>query len=1814
MAYNKGLNQIDKDRINQGVKDLAAQGKSKDEILAWRNSQVQAAQASADAGKPTPAAGSDAPAVSGASASEDGSLASPKTLSEFGQVAGVKKPRVDDDGEVINLAQDFGDLGAMVESIPFIGDVIDDMYGAVKSGYAQGQTVPDALSVFTQGADVDEETLSEYIAAVNKQSQYAPSKEMLDFNETYEAAGGGAWGFIKAIAQNPSVAATTAISSMVAMINPASAAGAALAGGTGAAAGSAFAGVGAIPGAIGGAFAGAGGMLETGASFTEFLQEELAERGLNFDEEGISKVLQDEDALFSIRARSAARGGIIAIVDGLTAGVASKAAKGVANTAKTASKLKGTLAATAIEGAGGGIGEAAARTAVGQELDAREIGLEIVGEFGTGVALGKAAVETQPSYKINGQRVSANEVNKVLDKDPAFASTIEIKNDPQLKKKVNEVVTEVSDVNENSDIITESESQERSGVIGEIRDLITERNKYKGNILKKKNKPLYDSYDAIIKDKKGELKEIVTKQNKVYKHLTEDDKNILLDNNNNIKSFNEAISNIQDEYGDNIPSAKQNEIKLFQEKIEAYQNENDEVRAQAVALAQESDAKAEAAKAEKEAAVQEEALAEEAEVAGVDPAQLAAQREQEQEIINENVQDNDKVIKNLSKQAIAAGVKVVPEEGTIGDDFADQYIPLGKKGDSFTKGDFVKKLETVQPMDRLTAEQTVFDIQDTLDEKGIDSTINIEPAGEGLFNITGEIKAPKRDKPVSVEVAEQAPTQEEAVAETETEGPAELAPEDLGARAQEIATEKGKKYTYEGAVESTPEGNLSYPGVYATREQAEAFGQPYDTAATGVIKRTQRRLQKAGYPDATYEVGEGGTTIVPGPFNPEAATDEFSIGKSEGQLRLQQQAAKVGSGPQKSKKQYTRKKKHKGRRDEFSLAEEAPENTVQHQDLSKVAGERVQMNIGLENNPLAYDQIISKLQSNPKVRLGTTEQVTGEYDGQPERTLVVDAKFDGKAKDFKDYVKGLADDLTQNSIAVKYNGRGALVEKPGYKEEYTFSDEFFKQPSTLTAQKKTGRKGALDAQDLAKEGITPLVELGEGQSYIKIPLHQQAGQGAELAGGKGGFGSQGDAREAVGKNESGKATQTAADFQAMLQDAAVQAPATLNEDEKTRALESIRKIAKLKATVDTGKKTRPKDLQGKSIPGQFTEAALVSHPLGNISYGILNNITKSIQNGEPLPQKTLEEVNKAYDQLMGYEGAHQNLNNKFRIGVSNTINLPIAKAPGRKPAPTTLGKDEIIRKGATADTVLKTEAPTEENIVLGKEAKRSRAKSKKEGGKEFPSSFDRTEVGESVAPRQDIRGKGIKGTKDSSLYEQADDVMEQYNDGQLSDNDIVEKFGDYVINQVPKIVTANEGGRKISEGQAQFEGVQASEGTRGYTRDNKELEGFAIQQLATEAANGKFQGLSGKKALAKAKAIAKSARTRQRETLGTSRDAQRVDSVVRRGEQAFFAENGYEPSIDELSDYINDNKSKYKIDVTPEAIEASKFKEETFGSVSELQGVVGEERDRAQAQITREAGLDQLTDAVLTPSQRTRVDNAIAKIIGERPEIASEGKFTGQKPRRGAGFQTKGDVAAKRVKEANTRLDKFANEGVQEMLTTDVLRESFRELSGLFGYPEGQTFDALSKNEKRDLKRKVARGIVNEAENRAFQAQVDQDEFSFDTERNPNRLPGKVQDLHGKKYRDAADDVAFYLEDNEAALQDPKKFQEFSVGKNPDKFLEIKKDIEDYYPGFYVHKHPNGSGEMILTKNPNPFDLILDQERGRVGDVDIRDFHSRSSK
>ena len=308
-----------------------------------------------------------------------------------------------------------------------VTDFFGDLYRSGVQGINQGATVDDAISLFAQGKNVSEEDLQEYIAAVNQMESFGPSEEMQDFSKIYQEEGKGVYGFLKGVANNPTVLPQLFTSSIAAMLNPASL----TAGAIGVAGGTAVApGIGTIAGGI----AGVSGALETGLAYTEFLKEELEKKGLEFNEEGIRTILEDEDAMDSIQNRSLGRGFSIAAIDALTGGLAAGVTRRAA--LKTGRALAGAAGA-GVEAAGGATGEVVARLAAGQEMDVAEVGFEAV--TGTATApLSVAVGLSKPArYKLNGGEATLKQVQTLLNKGTAqeiAATDISIENNSELKK------------------------------------------------------------------------------------------------------------------------------------------------------------------------------------------------------------------------------------------------------------------------------------------------------------------------------------------------------------------------------------------------------------------------------------------------------------------------------------------------------------------------------------------------------------------------------------------------------------------------------------------------------------------------------------------------------------------------------------------------------------------------------------------------------------------------------------------------------------------------------------------------------------------------------------------------------------------------------------------------------------------------------------------------------------------------------------------------------------------------------------------------------------------------------------------------------------------------------------------------------------------------------------------------------------------------------------------------------------------------------------------------------------------------------------
>jgi len=368
--------------------------------------------------------------------SEDSFLASQKQLPKF-ETTPLKKdakkltrvidetPKESDyfEGEFGATLRTMDAVAEATGGLTGIGDFIDDIGRAIGGGQKQAAIVSPGNSILLSGPKASAETIRNLIKASKEAEGMTPSDEMMKFRKVYEEEGKGVFGFFKGLAESPGSVPELIINSFSTLTNPTTAATVASVIGGSTAVGAAAGG--GLPGAVAGflrsipyAMGAANVTLETGLTFAELLKEELNKKKLEFTEENVRTILEDEKALGSIRSRSAARGATIGIIDAFTGRLAGRVgAKLLANT--TASRIKSGLAATSIEMAGGSTGEAAARKLIGQEMDTAEILFEGVAEGPMAAPSLLSEIMKKPEFIVNGQKVTENDVKELIKYTPA---------------------------------------------------------------------------------------------------------------------------------------------------------------------------------------------------------------------------------------------------------------------------------------------------------------------------------------------------------------------------------------------------------------------------------------------------------------------------------------------------------------------------------------------------------------------------------------------------------------------------------------------------------------------------------------------------------------------------------------------------------------------------------------------------------------------------------------------------------------------------------------------------------------------------------------------------------------------------------------------------------------------------------------------------------------------------------------------------------------------------------------------------------------------------------------------------------------------------------------------------------------------------------------------------------------------------------------------------------------------------------------------------------------------------------------------------
>ena len=432
-----------------------------------------------------------------------------------------------------------------------VTDFIGDIYRAGKSGFIQGNTADEGLELLYDGANATSEDIQDFLASQARLRANGQTDEMANFNNIYDNSSNKVSGFLQGMASNPSVIFQLLAETVTQMANTASltAAGGVIATSAagGAALGSIAGGVGAAPGAVlaafnpvtlRAAFGAAGGALETGLSFAQFLEQEVKDAGEEMNEEGIAKVLNDPEALSRIRLKSLGRGGIIGTIDALAAGGGSMLIKSAAKSGVSVGKRK--LLAAGADALGGGVGETAAILATegAGALDVREIGFETFGGIGKTpltYAITKYSGKV-PEYTIKGRAVDSDLMAEaVYDSDDAsfMGMNIDIKNDPDMKNDYDKRKMKLIAGNDIKQKLQEA-GVTNEKIIDELVDLELEKNKFIGNDTEAGKQKLKE-----IKNKIAEISGLQEEQQLTEKEIKAEQEKIETDYANEYNAITE---------------------------------------------------------------------------------------------------------------------------------------------------------------------------------------------------------------------------------------------------------------------------------------------------------------------------------------------------------------------------------------------------------------------------------------------------------------------------------------------------------------------------------------------------------------------------------------------------------------------------------------------------------------------------------------------------------------------------------------------------------------------------------------------------------------------------------------------------------------------------------------------------------------------------------------------------------------------------------------------------------------------------------------------------------------------------------------------------------------------------------------------------------------------------------------------------------------------------------------------------------------------------------------------------------------------------
>jgi len=106
----------------------------------------------------------------------------------------------------------------------------------------------------------------------------------------------------------------------------------------------------------------------------------------------------------------------------------------------------------------------------------------------------------------------------------------------------------------------------------------------------------------------------------------------------------------------------------------------------------------------------------------------------------------------------------------------------------------------------------------------------------------------------------------------------------------------------------------------------------------------------------------------------------------------------------------------------------------------------IELNIGLENNPMDFDQIVKHFGLNEEMGAFLIREVEGQWNGNPERTVYIRMHNTFIYSHNVQIVERLCKLMNQTAIAMKINGQGLLVYNQSYQGPmHSFTGKYWRE-------------------------------------------------------------------------------------------------------------------------------------------------------------------------------------------------------------------------------------------------------------------------------------------------------------------------------------------------------------------------------------------------------------------------------------------------------------------------------------------------------------------------------------------------------------------------------------------------------------------------------------------------------------------------------------------------------------------------------------------------------------------------------------------------